>query len=319
MKSIFSPLLILCGILLLVACNGSDSDSSDSRGILQLQAEIEQPHTAQSTATHSLAAIFGQQDGISTHTTINEDTDPHTISWSQYDLICVHFDTDPEGVMRLYELSGTGNTSTGNFTYSGSMSVNPDIPYDQIPALPSSYNSLLAGYSGMYTQITPYDQDVILQTPLEIFMGMESIKDFPMIGSAQAGQPISFNCPFGLIQIPVTGNIAIERIYFDTTDQQQEIAGYFVIDQTTYQPTFQGQAGSQNQFSTTWASSGANGTQLTDTPLSFYVVLPPGTYEAGTLLQFQTPDGTTIDKRTQMPFTVNRAQILNLPTVYVGQ
>ncbi len=318
-KSILSVSLPLLAMLVIVSCDQSASDAPASSDLQTLSALIEQPQEAPQATTRSLAGLFGSQPEIAPHTVIDADTDPHTITWSQNDLICIHFDTDPEGVVRLYTLDGAGDSATGSFTYSFSTSFNSDIPYDQIPPLPTTFNTLLAGYSGMYTQITPYDQDVILQTPLEIFLGLENIKDFPMIGSGQAGQPITFHCPFGLVKIPVAGNIAIERIYFDTSDQQQEISGYFVIDQNSYEPSFQSQSGTQNQFSTTWASSSANGTQLTATPLSFYVVLPPGTYNAGTLLQFQTPAGATIEKRTQMPFTVSRAQILNLPTVYVEQ
>lgn len=318
-KSIQSASLLLLAMLVIVSCDQTASNDTASSDLNTLTAVIEQPVAAPQATTHSLAGLFGSQPGIAPHTVIDADTNPHTISWSQGDPICIHFDTDPEGVVRLYTMNGAGDSSTGSFTYSFSTSFNPAISSDQIPALPTSYNTLLAGYNGIYTEITTTDQDVILQTPLEIFLGLENIRDFPMIGSGQAGQPITFHCPFGLVQIPVTGNIAIEKINFDTSDQQQEISGYFVIDQTTYEPTFQEPANTLNQFSTTWASSSANGTQLTATPLSFYVVLPPGTYNAGTLLQFQTSDGATIKKRTQMPFTVSRAQILNLPTVYVGQ
>ena len=99
--------------------------------------------------------------------------------------------------MRLYQLEGTGNTSSGTFSLALSLSSNPDIPSDQIPALPDSYTSLIAAYPGRSIVITPEESEVIFQTPVEIFRGIEAISDFAMIGSAQAGQPINFYCPFG--------------------------------------------------------------------------------------------------------------------------
>lgn len=319
MKPISSILLLLGATILSVSCNEAEKQNPGPSKLLSLSANIEQPDATSEASTQQLSQLFGSQEGISTHTIIDAETNPHSIVWSPTDIISVHFDTDPKGVMRIYSLEGEGNSATGNFVYNYAISSNPDIPYDQIPDLPDSYNSLLAGYSGLYTTITPAGQDVILQTPIEIFLGLESVEDFPMIGSAQAGQPISFHCPFGLIHIPVTGNIALERIYFDTTEQQQEIAGYFVIDPITYEPDFHHEATQQNQFTTKWATTEANGTQLSDTPLDFYVVLPPGIYEAGTILRFQTPDGTTFEKKTLKPFTVKRAEILNLPTLHVEQ
>ena len=158
---------------------------------------------------------------------------------------------------------------------------------------------------------------MIFQTPVEIFRGIEAISDFAMIGSAQAGQPINFYCPFGLIQLPVTGNVAIKSIDIDTSTQQKEIAGYFLIDKDSYVPSFHKPIFEGTQFTVTWASQSS--LQLTSTPEAFYAILPPATYEAGTLFRFNLTDGSTIERRTKQPFTVTRAQILNLPTLNVSR
>lgn len=114
----------------------------------------------------------------------------------------------------------------------------------------------------------------------------------------------------------MTGTTQIEAIYIDTTDQQAEISGRFSIDPQSYATSFvESLIGSQ--FSISWKSNSP--LQLTSTPAYFYAILPAGTYEAGTTFQFVLASGASTVMTTQMPFTVSRAQILNLPAVNVTQ
>lgn len=314
MKTKHTLLLLVSGALL-AACNDSEPQAPKTSPLQTLRARIEQTAGEPQPASPQLSGLFGENSGPSLHTIIQQTPVPHPIVWRRYDDINVHFDTDPEGIMRLYQLEGTGNTSSGTFSLALSLSSNPDIPSDQIPTLPDSYTSLIAAYPGRSIVITPEESEVIFQTPVEIFRGIEAISDFAMIGSAQAGQPINFYCPFGLIQLPVTGNVAIKSIDIDTSTQQKEIAGYFLIDKDSYVPSFHKPIFEGTQFTVTWASQSS--LQLTSTPEAFYAILPPATYEAGTLFRFNLTDGSTIERRTKQPFTVTRAQILNLPTLNV--
>lgn len=316
MKTTHTILLLVSGALL-AACSDSEPQAPKASPLQTLRAQIEQPAGAPQASSSRLAALFGEESGAELHTIIQQTPIPHPIVWRQYDDINVHFDTDPEGVMRIYQLDGAGNSAEGNFTLVFSTSSNPDIPSDKIPALPDSYTSLIAAYPGRTAVITPNDRKVIIQTPVEIFQGIESVTDFAMVGRAQAGQQIAFHCPFGLIQLPVTGNVTIDAIDIDTSTQQKEIAGYFLIDQDTYAPSFQEPIFAGTQFTVTWAAKSP--LQLTSTPEAFYAILPPGTYDAGTLFRFDLAGGGTIERRTKQPFTVTRAQVLNLPTVSVTQ
>ena len=145
---------------------------------------------------------------------------------------------------------------------------------------------------------------------------MDDVDAFPMIGTGGADGSISFVCPFGMICLPVTGTTQIEAIYIGTSDQQAEISGRFSIDPQSYATSFvESLIGSQ--FSISWKSNSP--LQLTSTPAYFYAILPAGTYEAGTTFQFVLASGASTVMTTQMPFTVSRAQILNLPAVNVTQ
>lgn len=280
MKTKHTLLLLVSGALL-AACNDSEPQAPKTSPLQTLRARIEQTAGEPQPASPQLSGLFGENSGPSLHTIIQQTPVPHPIVWRRYDDINVHFDTDPKGIMRLYQLEGTGNTSSGTFSLALSLSSNPDIPSDQIPALPDSYTSLIAAYPGRSIVITPEESEVIFQTPVEIFRGIEAISDFAMIGSAQ----------------------------------QKEIAGYFLIDKDSYVPSFHKPIFEGTQFTVTWASQSS--LQLTSTPEAFYAILPPATYEAGTLFRFNLTDGSTIERRTKQPFTVTRAQILNLPTLNV--
>lgn len=158
--------------------------------------------------------------------------------------------------------------------------------------------------------------EMVLEARSEIFMGLDSVEEFPMHGTAAAGAPIAFRCSFGIAHIPVTGNnVSITQITMDT-HEEVPVAGIFNVNVATDATTFvQSTAGSAYQI--VWA--GRQAVTLTDTPTDFYGVMPVGTYNAGTTLTFTLSNGSTIVKTAQQPFTVSRAQILNLPTLNVAQ
>ena len=58
---------------------------------------------------------------------------------------------------------------------------------------------------------------------------------------------------------------------------------------------------------------------MNQSPSTPFGVMPDGTYNAGTTFTFTLSDGSTIVKTTQQPFTVSRAQILNLPPLDIVQ
>ena len=112
-----------------------------------------------------------------------------------------------------------------------------------------------------------------------------------------------------------TSLFAIESLYIDTTEQQAEISGRFSIDPQSYAATFvESVVGSQ--FSISWNSTSP--VQLTSSPTSFYAILPPGTYEAGTTFRFVLASGSSVTMTTKLPFTITRANILNLPAVDIN-
>ncbi len=292
----------------MVAAACSTPRTADPTPAPVLHAVIEQPSTQQAAAR-----IFGP--AAATRTSIDPAVQPHPILWSANDLISIHFNTDVNGGRRVYVLSAGEGTQHADFTYTQIYDTSDtDVTISADP--PADFTSLFAGYPGEYVTISAQNSELLIEPPREIFLGLDDVDAFPMIGTGGADGSISFVCPFGMICLPVTGTTQIEAIYIDTSDQQAEISGRFSIDPQSYATSFvESVAGSQ--FSISWNSNSP--LQLTSTPAYFYAILPAGTYEAGTTFQFVLASGASTVMTTQMPFTVSRAQILNLPAVNVTQ
>ncbi len=308
MKSILTAAAFSLACLAMASC-GRPTTTPPEPETLTLHASIEQPAQIAASAT-----LFGRTDD-NTRTVIEQETIPHPILWQANDDIVVRFDTDPISVSRYFHLESGAGTGNAVFAYSG-FGVSYDQSVEVPEELPSSYASIISGYPGMFTTIRSDNSEIILEAPREIFQGLENIADFPMHGIAGADGNIVFHCPFGIIHFPVTGNVAITSITIDTSEQAKEVSGRFLIDQDSHTTAFH-EASVGSQFSISWA--GKSALQLTSDPVSFYAVLPAGTYAVGTTFQFKQTNGTVIEKKTLEEFTVNRAQILNLPTVYVAQ
>ena len=280
----------------MVAAACSTPRTADPTPAPVLHAVIEQPSTQQAAAR-----IFGP--AAATRTSIDPAVQPHPILWSANDLISIHFNTDVNGARRVYVLSAGEGTQHADFTYTQIYDTSDtDVTISADP--PTDFTSLFAGYPGEYVTISAQNSELLIEPPREIFLGLDDVDAFPMIGTGGADGSISFACPFGMICLPVTGTTQIEAIYIDTTDPQSYATSFV-----------ESVAGSQ--FSISWNSNSP--LQLTSTPAYFYAILPAGTYEAGTTFQFVLASGASTVMTTQMPFTVSRAQILNLPAVNVTQ
>ena len=315
MKKIHLYTIIACTAAIVSSCHSTNDCTTPPSPIHILGARIEQP-----SADNCAQALFDAKGHNASSRTIIEPTPvPHPIVWRTGDYINIHIDTDPDGIMRLYRLSEGAGTTQGTFAYLDSSSSNPEIPYNKIPDLPESYNSLIAGYSGLLITFSATDQEIVLQTPVEIFHGLNAIEDFAMVGRAQSDGNIVFNCVFGIICLPITGNVSITGITIDTSASALEISGFFVLDPQTSSVAYQRPILNHNQYTVTWASQQAKGLQLSSTPTMFYAILPPGTYANGTQIKFQTGSGATIIKTAKQSFTVTRASILNLPTLNITQ
>lgn len=231
---------------------------------------------------------------------------PHPIHWEENDVIAVHFDTDEmAGMVHWFQLKSGAGTTEGTFEW-----------LDYGDPMPETYNSLVAGYSGWAVTFNG-NIEMVLEARSEIFMGMENIEDFPMHGAAAAGEPIAFQCSFGIVHIPITGNVMLSNIVLTTEDLNMPISGTFEVDVVTGETTFV-KPSIESEFEIVW--HGRQDVALSDdTPTDFYAVLPAGEYEAGSTFTFTLSDNSKIEKTTKQPFTVSRAQILNLPTLDVRQ
>lgn len=298
---------ILAAALLAISCG--DRERGGGQAPATLHAVIEQPD-----AEYASVHTFGPNAPETTRTSIVADQTPHPIVWSANDLISIHFDTDVNGGRRIYSLSQGAGTAQGDFTYAQIYDTS-DTGVTMSADPPTSYTSLFAGFPGAFVTISARNSELLLEPPREIFLGLDNIKDFPLVGTGGADGSISFACPFGMMHLPVTGTAQIESLYIDTTEQQAEISGRFSIDPQSYTATFvESVVGSQ--FSISWNSTSP--VQLTSSPTSFYAILPPGTYEAGTTFRFVLASGSSVTMTTKLPFTVTRANILNLPAVDIN-
>lgn len=300
------PHLLFAAAALAASC-AENGDNTASYPLLH--ATIEQPQ-----AKYAAAGLFGPQGPHTTRTSVVPGQIPHPIVWSANDLISIHFNTDVNGGRRVYALSDGAGTAQGDFIYTQIYDTS-DSAMTMSADPPAEYTSLFAGYPGAFVTISAQNSELLIESPREIFLGLDDVEDFPMVGTGGADGSLQFSCPFGMIHIPVTGSALIESIYMDTTEQQIEISGRFSIDPQTYETNFvESVVGSQ--YSISW--NGNSPVQLTSSPLSFYAILPAGTYEAGTTFQFVLSSGGSVIMTTQLPFTVSRANILNLPAVEVN-
>ncbi len=230
----------------MVAAACSTPRTADPTPAPVLHAVIEQPSTQQAAAR-----IFGP--AAATRTSIDPAVQPHPILWSANDLISIHFNTDVNGGRRVYVLSSGAGTQHADFTYTQIYDTS-DTGVTISADPPTDFTSLFAGYPGEYVTISAQNSELLIEPPREIFLGLDDVDAFPMIGTGGADGSISFVCPFGMICLPVTGTTQIEAIYIDTTDQQAEISGRFSIDPQSYATSFvESVAGSQ--FSISWNSN----------------------------------------------------------------
>lgn len=305
MSSRLTHTILAAALVTAAAC--SDPHTTDTGVATTLHAVIEQPRVQQAEAS-----IFGRN--MATRTSIDASVLPHPILWSANDLISIHFNTDVNGGRRVYVLTSGAGTQHAEFTYTQIYdTTDTDVTISADP--PTDFTSLFAGYPGEYVTISAQNSELLIEPPREIFLGLDDVDAFPMIGTGGADGSISFVCPFGMICLPVTGSAQIEAIYIDTSDQQAAISGRFSVDPQSYATSFvESVVGSQ--FSISW--NGNSALQLTSTPAYFYAILPAGTYQTGTTFRFLLASGASTVMTTQMPFTVSRAQILNLPAVDVN-
>lgn len=310
-------IVILCGLCGMVSCDRPKVSVEPQT--MTLRATIEQP-----VAYSASPAMFGDSEyGVQQRTIIQDGTIPHQIVWQANDQIIIHFNTGVQGSMRIFDLTSGAGTGSAEFEYTGfGYTSDPDVTMQE--ELPEEYDSILAGYPAMFVTVTPENTITVLEAPREIYMGLENVVDYPMYGEADKDGDISFVCPFGMICFPVAGDVTINKIAIDTSysndeidDNDIEISGLFQINNlggNEYSTTFHSSTHNANQI--VW--SGTSSVTLTDTPVEFYGIMPAGEYGAGVEFQFTTTDGTTITKTTQQPFTVTRAQILNLPVLNVS-
>ena len=303
-------IVILCGLCGVVSCD--KLKVSVEPQTMTLRAAIEQP-----VAYSASPAMFGDSVCGVQRTVIQDGTIPHRIVWQANDNIIVHFTPGVDGSMYIFDLQSGAGTGQAEFEYSGySYTSAPDETVSS--TLPETYNSIIAGYPSMFVSITPENTEVILEAPREIYQGLANVADFPMYGEATSDGDISFVCPFGLVCFPVSGDETIKSIYIDTSSVGNdsngiEITGRFHVNQDTYETRFL-EPTYGSEFQIMWT-----GTQtLTDTPVEFYGIMPAGEYGAGVEFRFITADGAIITKTTQQPFTVTRAQIINLPAVNIS-
>ena len=304
-------IVILCGLCGVVSCD--KPKVSVEPQTMTLRAAIEQP-----VAYSASPAMFGDSVcGVQQRTIIQDGTIPHQIVWQANDQIIIHFNTGVQGSMRIFDLTSGAGTGSAEFEYTGfGYTSDPDVTMQE--ELPEEYDSILAGYPAMFVTVTPENTITVLEAPREIYMGLENVVDYPMYGEADKDGDISFVCPFGLVCFPVSGDETIKSIYIDTSSVGNdsngiEITGRFHVNQDTYETRFL-EPTYGSEFQIMWT-----GTQtLTDTPVEFYGIMPAGEYGAGVEFRFITADGAIITKTTQQPFTVTRAQIINLPAVNIS-
>lgn len=185
----------------------------------------------------------------------------------------------------------------------------------------SAESSVMAEFEGQtslassYFAVYPYDKDAVvadgsisftLNTEQKYKAGSFDEGAFPMIArsSDTNDDGLMFYNLCGVLEVNLTGEEKITKISFSSNNK---VSGKFSVN-ANYEQYPEMVADASSLTSTTLDCG--EGVQLkADSPTPFYFVLPPGTYDAFTLM-IHTSDGKMMFKQSQKPLAIKRSTII---------
>ena len=185
----------------------------------------------------------------------------------------------------------------------------------------SAESSVMAEFEGQtslapsYFAVYPYDKDAVvadgsisftLNTEQKYKAGSFDEGAFPMIArsSDTNDDGLMFYNLCGVLEVNLTGEENITKISFSSNNK---VSGKFSVNANYEQ--YPEMVPDASSMTSTTLDCGAGVQLKADSPTPFYFVLPPGTYDAFTLM-IHTSDGKMMFKQSQKPLTIKRSVII---------
>lgn len=240
-----------------------------------------------------------------TRTTIGED---NKVIWSAEDQIAVFENSEYAG--RFQITSASAGQSSAEFVMmepgQSGMKIGSDValyPYSETArcSLMSTGDYRVSGVS------IPSVQQYLPNT--------FASGNFPMIAVSEAGSgEFSFKNACGVLKLSLTGSVAVKTVTVKGNSGEQ-LSGTFKMlsDKKGSAPKVTMDSGAGTEVS---LDCGQNGVMLDpDTPVPFFIVLPPTDFEKGFTVTLKDVEGGEMELKTEKANPVKRSAILSMPTV----
>lgn len=201
--------------------------------------------------------------------------------------------------IKRWSFDGKTGDRSGSFTCIKTHNApNPDnVSYDKYYAIHLSLNSYswFPDKSPGFIVTLPYTQNFKDHS--------YGLNTNAMIGTSTDGQKYSFKNIFGYLRLSITGSDVVKSIEV-SGNNNEVIAGELYIDKdgTCIQWN--------NPMATTTTLDCGDGVQLSNTPVDFYITLPPTIFDKGINILVNLKNGEQYPKRTSKSVIVERNTIL---------
>lgn len=242
------------------------------------------PVEIQNDNTASVAVFTATTEGEITKTTLSENAGMYDVLWRSGDEITI---VDGASAVGIYSTIST--TTSGTFSHkSGAAVATPDY---------TAYYP-----ASIYNGGTPKLPDIQVYTP-------DNIVGTPMYATS-SDTDLSFKNLCGILRLNITTTMSSQKIRSIGLFANEKLCGPFSITSDAAVPT----SDSDNDCWVT-LDCGEGGVDISSTPTSFYISLPPGVY-TGLQIRLNTTEGLSQVKVANKEITIGRSSITDITLSY---
>lgn len=242
------------------------------------------PVEIQNDNTASVTVFTATTEGEITKTALSENAGMYDVLWRSGDEITI---VDGASAVGIY--STTSTTTSGTFSHkSGAAVATPDYTA-YYPA------SIFNGGTPKLPDIQVYTPDNIVGTPMY---------------ATSSDTDLSFKNLCGILRLNITTTMSSQKIRSIGLFANEKMCGPFNITSDAAVPT----SDSDNDCWVT-LDCGEGGVDISSTPTSFYISLPPGDY-TGLQIRLNTTEGLSQVKVANKTITIGRSSITDITLSY---
>lgn len=242
------------------------------------------PVEIQNDNTASVTVFTATTEGEITKTTLSENAGMYDVLWRSGDEITI---VDGASAVGIY--STTSTTTSGTFSHkSGAVAATPNY---------TAYYP-----ASMYNGGTPTLPDIQVYTP-------DNIAEAPMYATSSTSN-LEFKNLCGILRLNITTSMSSQKVRSIGLSANEKMCGPFNITSDAAVPT----SDSDNDCWVT-LDCGEGGVDISSTPTSFYISLPPGDY-TGLQIRLNTTEGLSQVKVANKTITIGRSSITDITLSY---